>query len=189
VLDYLLFASAFLASAIPPGADTFLILSRAIESKRQAWIAAAGITTGKVLMVSAAFFGLANLIRDNAELLTVLKFLGAGFLVFRAVQLWNATRSTKPSRGGSEYFAALAIGFSNPQPFAFYLSIIPAVVTQTFLPGLLAIVVIGFGLVSALYILLAGQLSNWLGQIANYQKVNRSLAIVFLVLAVIVVSR
>jgi hypothetical protein len=57
------------------------------------------------------------------------------------------------------------------------------------LPGLLAIVVIGFGLVSALYILLAGRLSNWLGQVANYQKVNRSLAIVFLVLAVIVVSR
>lgn len=189
MLDYLLFASAFIASAIAPGADTLLILSRAISSKKLAIIAAAGITTGKVLMVSAAFFGLAALVRDNSQLLTVLKFLGAAFLIYKAVQLWNAKPTHQAGGGKSEFLAALAIGFSNPQPFAFYIAIIPAVVSTTALPILLLIVVAGFALVSAIYIQLAGKLSVWLNQVSNVQRVNRGLAMFFLVLAVIIVSR
>lgn len=189
MVDYLLFTGAFLASAVAPGADTLLILSRAISSKNLAIAAAAGITTGKVLMVSLAYFGLAALLQSNAEFLLALKILGAGFLIYKAVRLWFAEKVQPLDRKGSEFFAALAIGFSNPQPLAFYLAIMPVVIGTTQLPLLILIVVMGFSLVSAFYIFLAARLSNWLASGTNFQQVNRVLANAFLVLAVIVLTR
>ena len=187
--DYLLFAGAFLASAVAPGADTFLILSRAIRSKKLAIAAAAGITFGKVLMVSLAYLGLAAVLEAKSELLLLLKIFGASFLVYKAAKLWSARQASPKDRKGSEFLAALAIGFSNPQPMAFYLSIVPVVVGATQLPFLILIVVVGFAFVSALYIFLASRLSKWLQAEANLQRVNRVLALAFLGLAVIVLTR
>lgn len=187
--DYLLFAGAFLASAIAPGADTFLILSRAINDRKLAIAAAAGITTGKVLMVSIAYLGLAALLQANGELLLVLKVLGASFLTYKAFQFWSADRVEPRDRKGSEFLAAFAIGFSNPQPLAFYLSVVPVVVSSTQLPLLIGIVIIGFSAVSALYIFLASRISTWLDNGSNFRVVNKLLALVFLALAVIVVTR
>lgn len=189
MLDYLLFTGAFLASAIAPGADTFLILSRAMSDRKMAVAVAAGITTGKVLMVSLAYLGLAALLRTNGELLLILKILGAGFLIYKAFNLWSAKRREPRDRKGSEFLAAFAIGFSNPQPFAFYLSIIPVVVGTTQLPLLILIVVMGFSAVSFLYIFLASRLSKWLSLETNFQHLNKVLAIAFLGLAVIVLTR
>lgn len=187
--DYLLFAGAFLASAIAPGADTFMILTRAVKSKKLAIAAAAGITTGKVLMVSLAYLGLAALLQSNGELLLLLKIFGAGFLIYKASRLWSARQVDTPEGKGSEFFGALAIGFSNPQPLAFYLSIVPLVVSTTELPWLILIVILGFSLVSALYIVVAVGLSKWLKMESNFRLVNRVLAVAFLVLAVIVLTR
>ncbi|MEY5146471.1 MAG: hypothetical protein RL224_785, partial [Actinomycetota bacterium] len=50
-------------------------------------------------------------------------------------------------------------------------------------------VVFGFAIVSAIYIGLAQKLSAWLNVSQNLSKVNRVLAAVFLVLAVIVITR
>ena len=187
--DYLLFAGAFFASAIAPGADTFLILSRAITNKKLAIAAAAGITTGKVLMVSITYLGLAALLQANSDLLMGLKILGAAFLAYKALRFWIADRVEPRARKGSEFFAALAIGFSNPQPLAFYLSIVPVVVSTTELPMLIAIVIAGFSAVSAFYIFLASRISHWLALGSNFRVVNKVIALVFLVLAVIVLTR
>ncbi len=72
---------------------------------------------------------------------------------------------------------------------AFYLSIMPVVVGATQLPFLILIVVVGFAFVSALYIFLASRLAKWLQAEANLQRVNRVLALAFLGLAVIVLTR
>lgn len=189
MFEYVLFTGAFMASAVAPGADTFLILSRAISSKKLAIAAAAGIATGKVLMLALAYFGLAALLQSSSELLLGLKILGASFLIYKAGRLWNAKRIELKERQGSEYLGALAIGFSNPQPLAFYLSIVPVVVSSTQLPVLILIVVLGFSAVAALYIFLAARLSSWLSLESNFRQLNRLLAVIFLVLAVIVLTR
>ena len=188
--DYLLFATAFFAAAVAPGADTFLILSRAIENRRLALIAAAGITLAKLVMVTIAFVGLSVVLQSFPQILIALKIFGAGFLSFRAYKLWTAKakdRSSVGSRG--EFFAAFAIGFSNPQPFAFYLSIVPLVVGTTELPLLLVIVAVGFALVTLIYVSVAAALSKWLAVEKNYQLVNRLLAAVFLLLALVIIIR
>lgn len=187
--DYLLFASAFFASAVAPGADTFLILTRALTNKKLAVAAAAGITVGKVLMLSLAYLGLAALLQASADLLLALKILGAGFLFYKAWRLWSAKALVGRESKGGEFFGALAIGFSNPQPMAFYLSIVPLVLQTTELSVLALIVVVGFSAVAAIYIFLAGRLTSWLAKPTNFRRLNRWLALAFLALAVIVLTR
>lgn len=188
--DYLLFTTAFFAAAVAPGADTLLILTRAIENRRLALIAGAGITLAKLVMVSIAFLGLSAVLESFPGFLFSMKILGAAFLTFRAYKLWTAkARSQQVGSGGSEFFSAFAIGFSNPQPFAFYLSIVPLVVGGTELPILLGIVAVGFALVTVLYVSIATAISRWLSVYKNFQIINRLLAGVFLVLALVILIR
>ncbi len=188
--DYLLFTTAFFAAAVAPGADTFLILTKAIESRRLALIAGAGITLAKLVMVSIAFLGLSAVLETFPGFLVALKIFGAAFLTWRAYKLWTAkARSHQVGRGGSEFFSAFAIGFSNPQPFAFYLSIVPIVVGGTELPILLGIVAVGFALVTLIYVSIAAVISRWLSVEKNFQTINRLLAGVFLILALVIIIR
>jgi threonine/homoserine/homoserine lactone efflux protein len=188
--EYLLFTFAFLIAAVTPGADTFLILSRAISDRKSALVSGLGITVAKILMVAIAYLGLSALLIGEPGLLIAMKVLGASFLTWRAIRLWNTKerRATAETKGGS-FFSAFAIGFSNPQPFAFYLSVIPAVVSTTQLSVLLVIVAIGFGLVTFIYVSMARLLANFLEKGANFQLVNRILAVTFLVLAIVIILR
>jgi threonine/homoserine/homoserine lactone efflux protein len=188
--EYLLFTFAFLIAAVTPGADTFLILSRAISDRKSALVSGLGITVAKILMVAIAYLGLSALLIGEPGLLIAMKVLGASFLIWRAIRLWNTKerRAIAETKGGS-FFSAFAIGFSNPQPFAFYLSVIPAVVSTTQLSVLLVIVAIGFGLVTLIYVSMARLLANFLEKGANFQLVNRILAVTFLVLAIVIILR
>lgn len=188
--DYLLFATAFFAAAVAPGADTFLILSKAIENRRLALIAGAGITLAKLVMVTIAFLGLSAVMTGFPAILIALKVFGASFLIWRAYRLWTSkSKVYQNRRSGSEFLSAFAIGFSNPQPFAFYLSIVPLVVATTELWMLLLIVAIGFAVVTLIYVSIAAGLSKWLAVEKNYQLINRLLAGVFLLLALVIIIR
>ena len=188
--DYLLFAAAFMASAITPGADTFLIAIKALESKIAAIWTAAGITVAKVSMVTLIYFGLSAVLENAAWLLLLLKILGVSFLLYRAWVLWHKAPGENPKKTTDKAFlAGFTIGFSNPQPFAFYLSVIPAVLTGTQIWGLLSIVAIGFGVVSALYIFATVPLAAWLRSGKNQIAVNKIMSVVFVLLALWIALR
>lgn len=188
--DYVLFAAAFFAAAVTPGTDTILILSRAITNKSAAIITASGITLAKVLMVTIAYFGLSALISSFPWALTIMKILGASYLIWRAVILWNTDQIREaPARKSSEFASAFAIGFTNPQPFAFYLSIVPLVVGTTSLPILLVIVVLGFAIVTGIYVSLAALIAKALESKANVVFASRILSAIFLLLAIVLVTR
>ncbi len=189
MLDYLLFASAFFASAIAPGADTFLILSRALVSRPSAVLTVFGIIAGKALMISIIYLGLAALLQSVTGLLFALQVIGAGYLIWRAYKLWNKELSFTEETQKGDFWSAFVIAFGNPQPFAFYLSVIPAIVGGTALAPLLVIVVLGFGVIGAIYVLLASAVQGWLIKQANYRFINRAMSIVFLTLAVIILTR
>lgn len=189
--DYLLFAAAFFASAITPGADTLLIATRAVQSRAAAIWSALGITLAKLSVVTIVYFGLAAILANAAQLVIVFKVLGAGFLLFKAWSLWRKPPGQQSSAKGSasDLLTGFAVGFANPQPFAFYLSVMPTVVAGTELPVLLGIVSIGFGLVSAIYIAGSNSLRGWLGSDSNQSLINRSVSVIFVLLAIWIVLR
>jgi len=212
---FVFFAVAYLLAAGAPGTDTMLIVSRTIVGGRSSALQyALGIALAKTTMVSLAFYGAGALLANNPQLFWVLKAFGACFLLFMAVRLWiskphqdAAGPAPKPSRGpgpktpakntrgaATSVLGGFLVGVSNPQPLLFYSSIVPIVVAKGLnsfgdLFVLWAIVILGFALITAFYMSIASVAKRWLDRAANRIVLNRVMAILFAVIAAIILTR
>ena len=190
---YLLFATIYFVAAATPGADTMLLLGRTLSSGWRAAIPySLGITLAKTVMVTVAYFGLSALASASPIVFGLLKAFGVGFLVYKAVRLWFA----KPAQAGqaSDGFwrglgAAFLVGASNPTALMFYIAVVPQVAAQTEPFWLALIVIVGFMIVSTIYIGLAQQIRNWISTGENQRLINRCVAVLFLVIAALVLAR
>jgi RhtB (resistance to homoserine/threonine) family protein len=100
---------AFVAVAaiviIAPGPDTVIVTKNALLHGRRAGLASAvGVNLGLSTWTVAAAFGLAALVRESAVAFTVIKLLGAAYLVWLGL---SALRAARRSGGG---LAASATG-------------------------------------------------------------------------------
>jgi threonine/homoserine/homoserine lactone efflux protein len=199
---FVFFTIAYLLAAGAPGADTMLIVSRTIVGGRASALQyALGIALAKTTMISLAFFGIGALLASNPQLFVILKTLGAGFLLFMAARLWLAkptdaslTTTSKNSSRATSVLGGFLVGISNPQPLLFYSSIVPMVVAQGLnsfsdLVVLWLIVIIGFALITLFYMSLARVLRRWLDKAANRRVLNRAMAAVFVILALVIALR
>jgi threonine/homoserine/homoserine lactone efflux protein len=201
---FVFFAVAYLLAAGAPGTDTMLIVTRTIVGGRGSALQyALGIALAKTTMVSLAFYGAGALLAHNPQLFWVLKAFGACFLLFMAVRLWiskphhdaPAGETPNPSRGAAtSVLGGFLVGVSNPQPLLFYSSIVPIVVAKgldTFgdLLVLWTIVIVGFALITVFYMSIASVAKRWLDRATNRIILNRIMAILFAVIAAIILSR
>jgi RhtB (resistance to homoserine/threonine) family protein len=86
-----LFILAGWALNLTPGPDVFYMVTHSLKSGwRAGAIAAAGITAGCFVHVAAATVGLSALITASATAFTVLKWVGAAYLVYVGWQMLNA---------------------------------------------------------------------------------------------------
>jgi threonine/homoserine/homoserine lactone efflux protein len=191
--SYLLFATIWFVAAATPGADTMLLLTTSLTTGwRSAIPVSLAITSAKVILLTVTFFGLTALIQDMPEVFVALKIFGAGFLLWRAYKMWNATPSSNlNTRVGfwQNFGLAFTVAVSNPQALMFYFAVVPQVSQDTNMWVLNAIIAIGFTLISAFYILLAAPIRAWISRGSNQRLLNRAVAIVFVLLAAAVVLR
>jgi threonine/homoserine/homoserine lactone efflux protein len=94
-----LFIAAGLLLNLTPGPDVLYIVASGLRSARAGVVAALGITAGCFVHIAAAALGISALIAASATAFTVLKWLGAAYLVYMGLSmLWpdvkkNATKS------------------------------------------------------------------------------------------------
>src|SRR3954452_22137107 len=82
------FVVAGLALNIVPGADmTFVIASAAKGGRRAGIIAALGIGGGALVHVLAAVLGLSALLAASQTAFTIIKWIGAAYLMYIAISL------------------------------------------------------------------------------------------------------
>jgi threonine/homoserine/homoserine lactone efflux protein len=190
---YLLFATIWFVAAATPGADTMLLLTSSLSRGAKPAIAlAAGITTAKVVLLVVSFFGLSALLTAAPPIYQVLKFAGAAFLLWRAFKTWRASAigQSSTSQGFWSSFAmAFTIAVSNPQALLFYIAVVPQVALETNLVVLSLIIIVGFTLISAFYIALAKPIGTWINRGTNQSLMNKVIAIVYVILAALVVVR
>jgi threonine/homoserine/homoserine lactone efflux protein len=196
--SFVFFAVAYLLAAGAPGTDTMLIVSRTIVGGKSSAIRyAIGIALAKTTMVSLAFFGAGSLLSANPNFMLGLKWLGAAFLIFMAARLLfcKSKPATTAMRGtAASVLGGYIVGVSNPQPLMFYSSIVPTVVADG-LTGwgdlfvLWLIVILGFALITVFYMAIAQVANRWLGRPENRILVNRIMAAVFVVIAIVIVTR
>ena len=191
--SYLLFTAIWFVAAATPGIDTMLLLTTSINTGWKSAVSISlGISTAKVLLLTITYFGLTALLANNPEVYVVLKIFGCAFLLWRAFKLWTSKLklSANPRSGFWPNFSfAFTAAVSNPQALLFYVAVVPQVSASTNVFILNLIIAIGFTLISLIYIGLALPIRAWISRGPNQNLVNRLIALVFVLLAVVLALR
>jgi threonine/homoserine/homoserine lactone efflux protein len=120
-----------------PGQDTALTIRNALVGGRRAGIGTAlGVALGQAVWTVAAAAGAVALLRASQPAFTVLRLLGAAYLLFLGIQALTAAFRRRPvesklaaARGGTTAEAALHQGFlsnlANPKMAVFFTSLLP----------------------------------------------------------------
>jgi threonine/homoserine/homoserine lactone efflux protein len=124
------FMAAAMILYLTPGADMmFTIASGIIGGPRAGAAAAAGISTGVLVHVALAAAGLAVLLLAYPAAYDAVRYIGAGYLAFLAVQSWRAGGELRQGRGATLLWRAFRRGFLtnilNPKVALFVLAFLP----------------------------------------------------------------
>ncbi len=171
----LVFILASLALIITPGQDMILVMSRAVsQGPRAGIVTAAGVCIGLLGHTLFAALGLGSLLMASEFLFTILKVVGAGYLIYLGMRLLLSRKSelglqeTEPIQLRRLITEGALSNISNPKVTIFYLAFLPQFISSdvpnpTQLLIFLGIVFSGLTfLVKAPIGFFAGSLSSWL---------------------------
>ena len=190
------FASTLLA--LSPGPDNLYVLSQAAVNGTKAGVAITlGLCSGLIFHTTIVVFGVAALIQGSTVLFTVLKVIGASYLVYLAWQAFRANAapvqlSEAPRLSYGKYFIrGVLMNITNPKVSLFYLAFLPQFADVARGNLVFQLVQLGglFMLCAFWVFTMIAALSGWLGgAIARSSKVqlwlNRCTAFIFVGLAV-----
>ena len=192
------FFLASLALGLAPGPDNIFVLSQsALHGPIAGMVVTLGLCTGIVVHSVAVAFGVAALFAASEVAFTVLKAIGAAYLLYLAWQAARAGSTALSSANAMEpslwqlYRRGIIMNVTNPKVAIFFLAFLPqfadpergALEPQFLTLGSLFIVatLMVFGVVAWM----AGYLGQWLRRSPTAQIVlNRLAAVVFFALAV-----
>ncbi|ACU89490.1 LysE family translocator [Desulfomicrobium baculatum] len=130
---YLAFLLATIVVLVIPGPTIMLVVSCSLtQGKRLALPLALGVGLGDTVAMIASMAGLGALLATSATLFTVLKWVGAFYLVYLGVKTFRTNpvsgkdlpRVASVSRGAS-VFRAFAVTATNPKSIAFFCAFMP----------------------------------------------------------------
>ena len=188
------FAMASLVLLLVPGPAVLFIVARSIQHGRAAGVTSAvGVGAGNSVHVVAAALGLTAVLASSATAFTVVKVVGAGYLLWLAIGAARGARGTPADRVDPAAAAApggstrrilrdgAVVATFNPKIALFFLAFLPQFVDPQAGPIGVQIVVLG-GLFVLLgictdtaYALAAGRAARHLRGSARARRVQRAL--------------
>jgi threonine/homoserine/homoserine lactone efflux protein len=130
----LAFSGVALLVILFPGPSVLFIVSRSLALGRvPALITVAGNELGELVQVCAVAVGIGALVAVSVTAFTVVKLLGAGFLVYLGVQTIRARGARSDHAAGRPagirhrrvFGQALIVGISNPKTTVFFAAVLP----------------------------------------------------------------
>jgi threonine/homoserine/homoserine lactone efflux protein len=167
------FIIASAALAIAPGPDVLYVLAKGVsQGRRAALIAAAGFCSGLSVHTTASACGLSALLVASATAFTVVKLLGAAYLIYLGIRailsrgLISLPENSAALSGRKIFAQAFLMNVLNPKVALFFLAFLPQFVRtdQGGIPRQLLSLGIGFGLIAFFVFTLVGVFSAALGQ-------------------------
>ena len=191
------FFAASVLLALAPGPDNIFVLTQsALHGKIPGLCVTLGLCTGLVFHTCAVALGVAAIFQASAMAFNVIKFCGAGYLVYLAWLSFRASAASITSRNQNGlslpklYLRGIIMNVTNPKVSIFFLAFLPqfadplrgALTLQLVVLGGMFIVatVLVFGGVA----LLAGTIGVWLTRSPQVQLyMNKVAGVVFVGLA------
>lgn len=125
------FAAASLALAVVPGPAVLYIVAQSVPGGRRAGVVSAlGVSTGGMVHVMAAIIGLSAILATSAEAFTVVKLLGAAYLLWLGVRALLRHDERIGGRGleptlGRTYRRGVLVNVLNPKTALFFVAFLP----------------------------------------------------------------
>lgn len=184
--------------ALTPGPDNLFVLAQAAQQGKLAGIAVTfGLCTGLLVHTAAVALGVAAIFQASAFAFSLLKFIGAAYLLYLAYGAFMAGAKSDGEQRPPKlnfrrlYVRGIIMNVTNPKVSLFFLAFLPQFTDPTFGPLVPQILLLGllfilstiliFGGIS----LLAGGLGGYIRKSARTQLVlNRIAGCVFVALAI-----
>ncbi|WP_232818316.1 LysE family translocator [Zobellella maritima] len=137
---WLLFIPACLALNLTPGPDVLFILSQALGARRGGLWATLGLGLSYLGHTLLAVVGLSALVMQSATAFTLIKYLGAAYLLYLGwSSLHSASRLTMPAAAEDSgtwriFRRGLMVGLLNPKVALFFLAFLPQFVVVNAVP-------------------------------------------------------
>jgi len=175
---WLAFVAATMALLLIPGPTVLLVLSYAIgHGKRVAVSTALGVALGDFVAMTASLVGLGALVLASASLFSLLKWIGAIYLIWLGYKLLRSAGGaglTEISAAaelsqGRVFWHAAAVTALNPKSIAFFIAFVPQFIdpSAVLLPQFAILIGTFVGLAGSnalVYALLAARMRDVIGK-------------------------
>jgi threonine/homoserine/homoserine lactone efflux protein len=107
---------------------TLVIATGAREGMRAALTTVVGTTLGNAVLLGAIAFGLGFVLKNAAVLFDLLRWVGAGYLIWLGLQAWRHAGERGadiPPGAHVHVWRGFAVALSNPKTIAFFTAFLP----------------------------------------------------------------
>ena len=181
------FVSIFIF-AITPGPGVFAIIAKAmVEGPKKCIMMALGMVASDLLYLQLACFGLATIADNWSDIFLIIRYLGAGYLIYLGYKMITAFTHNQPisnqQKSQQTPLTSFSHGFlisaSNPKVILFYVSFLPTFIDLTRLHGsdlILISVLSSIALMTAIMLVAYGasRLANVIKTPIAQQRLNKT---------------
>lgn len=195
ILSYI--AALGLAAAIPGPGMTALVARSVSGGARTGFTMLAGLILGDLIYLSTAVFGLAVVAHNYSSVFTLINWAASLYLCVLAWQFWryqpkaiSIDQKATTQELASAWLSGLTITLGNPKTIAFYLAILPLVISldnvslQIWGGMLVPLTIFVLLSVGAVFILAALKIRHLLTSAKAQRRLFRSAGVIMLLAAV-----
>jgi len=195
ILSYI--AALGLAAAIPGPGMTALVARSVSGGARTGFTMLAGLILGDLIYLSTAVFGLAVVAHNYSSVFTLINWAASLYLCVLAWQFWryqpkaiSIDQKATTQELASAWLSGLTITLGNPKTIAFYLAILPLVISldnvslQIWGGMLVPLTIFVLLSVGAVFILAALKIRHLLTSARAQRRLFRSAGVIMLLAAV-----
>lgn len=137
ILDFYTFIATALIFIMTPGIDSVFVLNKSIGQGRKAGIySTLGISSGVLVHTLFAALGLSIILSQSATAFSIVKYLGAAYLIFLGLKTVFGRKKTKQNNGenktlpehsgnGKNFMSGVLTNTLNPKVALFFLAFFP----------------------------------------------------------------
>jgi threonine/homoserine/homoserine lactone efflux protein len=185
----IVFMTAALILLVIPGPAVLYIVARSIHQGRFAGLVSVlGIGTGALFHIAAAVLGISALIASSAIAFSVVKYLGAAYLVYLGLKNLLADDQPSDAIGINEapieplskvFYQGVVVNVLNPKTALFFAAFLPQFADSS--RGSVSVQILVLGVIfvvmaitsDSVYALLAGTFGDWLKRNRQYARLQR----------------
>lgn len=198
----LIFCAAYFVAAASPGPGIAALMARVLAHGSQGILAfIAGFVMGDLVWFTIAATGLAFLAQTFAVVFTLIKYAGAGFLLYLAYKIWKSpthAHDIQPAEfqenSGQLFLGGLALTLGNPKVILFFIALLPTVIDLTQLTvmdftKIVLVICIGLSTILTLYVWAAIRIRQAFSNARALKWINKGTSAIMAGAAVAVVTR